>query len=184
MTLGAALILAALSLFLWNRREDSRAGATVEVILPQVMEQIEEDSAPSDPYSTEMSEAEVDGYEYIGYVSIPSLGLELPVMSDWSYPQLRIAPCRYYGSVGTEDLIIAAHNYSRHFGNIKTLAPGDAVYFTEMDGTVTAYEVAETDTLNPTAVEEMTDGGWALTLFTCTYGGQSRVTVRCSLAGE
>ena len=55
MTLGAALILAALSLFLWNRREDSRAGATVEVILPQVMEQIEEDSAPSDPYSTEMS---------------------------------------------------------------------------------------------------------------------------------
>ena len=103
-------------------------------------------------------------------------------MSDWSYPQLRIAPCRYYGSVGTEDLIIAAHNYSRHFGNIKNLLPGDEVYFTEMDGTVTAYEVAETDTLNPAAVEEMTDSGYALTLFTCTYGGQSRVTVRCSLA--
>ena len=95
-----------------------------------------------------------------------------------------LAPCRYDGSAYGTHLVIAAHNYSRHFGNIKTLAPGDEVYFTEMDGTVTAYEVAETDTLNPTAVEEMTDGGWALTLFTCTYGGQSRVTVRCSLAEE
>ena len=185
MILGTALILAALSLFLWNRWEDSRAGVSVDAVLPQLLEQIEtEEEAPADPYDTEMPEAKVDGYEYIGYLSIPALGLELPVMSSWSYPQLRIAPCRYYGSVGTEDLVIAAHNYSRHFGNIKTLAPGDEVYFTEMDGTVTAYEVAETDTLNPTAVEEMTDGGWALTLFTCTYGGQSRVTVRCSLAGE
>lgn len=185
MILGTALILAALSLFLWNRWEDSRAGVSVDAVLPQLLEQIEtEEEAPADPYGTEMPEAEVDGYEYIGYLSIPALGLELPVMSSWSYPQLRIAPCRYYGSVETEDLVIAAHNYSRHFGNIKTLAPGDEVYFTEMDGTVTAYEVAETDTLNPTAVEEMTDGGWSLTLFTCTYGGQSRVTVRCSLAEE
>lgn len=181
MTLGAVLILAALSLFLWNRWEDSQAGVSVEVILPQIVEQVEEDAGTTDPYSTEMPEAEVDGYEYIGYLSIPSLGLELPVMSDWSYPQLRIAPCRYYGSVKTEDLVIAAHNYSRHFGNIKNLSPGAEVYFTEMDGTVTAYEVAEVDTLNPTAVEEMTDSGYALTLFTCTYGGQSRVTVRCSL---
>ena len=30
-----------------------------------------------------------------------------------------------------------------------------------------------------TAVEEMTAGEYDLTLFTCTYGGQSRVTVRC-----
>jgi sortase A len=41
--------------------------------------------------------------------------------------------------------------------------------------------VAEVETLEPTAVEEMTNSGYALTLFTCTYGGQSRVTVRCDL---
>ena len=97
-----------------------------------------------------------------------------------SYPQLRIAPCRYYGSTKTGDLVIAAHNYSRHFGNIRNLSAGDEVYFTDMDGEITAYEVAEVDTLNPTDVEEMTDSGYALTLFTCTYGGQSRVTVRCN----
>ena len=41
MILGAALILAALSLFLWNQWEDSRAGASVEKILPLVEEQID-----------------------------------------------------------------------------------------------------------------------------------------------
>ncbi len=30
-------------------------------------------------------------------------------------------------------------------------------------------------------VEEMITGDWDLTLFTCTLGGQTRVTVRCQL---
>ena len=101
-------------------------------------------------------------------------------MSSWSYPQLKIAPCRYYGSVKTRDLVIAAHNYSRHFGNIKNLSAGDQVYFIDVEGVISSYEVAEVDTLNPTDVENMTSSGYALTLFTCTYGGQSRVTVRCN----
>lgn len=181
LVLGTVLILAALSLFLWNQWEDSRAGASVEKILPLVAEQIDIDAEID---NTEMTEVEIDGYLYIGYLSIPSLELELPVMSSWSYPQLRIAPCRYYGSTKTGDLVIAAHNYSRHFGNIEDLSEGDEIYFTDMDGVVTAYEVAEVDTLNPSAVEEMTDSGFALTLFTCTYGGQSRVTVRCNAVDQ
>lgn len=188
MILGAALLVAALSLFVWNRYEDNQAGNSIDEILPRLEEQIgtdgKDDTPDINPYDTEMTEVEIDGYLYIGYVSIPSLGLELPVMSDWSYPQLKIAPCRYYGSTKTDDLVIAAHNYTRHFGPIKNLSPGDNVYFTDMDGVTIAYEVVEVDTLNPTAVEEMTSSGYDLTLFTCTYGGQSRVTVRCNRVTE
>ena len=50
-------------------------------------------------------------------------------------------------------------------------------------GAVRRYTVAEVTTLEPTAVEQMTDSGYNLTLFTCTYGGKSRVTVRCVSAG-
>lgn len=190
MALGTVLVLAALSLFLWNRWEDARAGVVIEEIQPAVEEYIETaggeentgETSGSD--SLEMAVAEIDGYEYVGYISIPALGLDLPVMSSRSYEQLKIAPCRYYGSTKTGNLVIAAHNYSRHFGNIKDLSQGDAVSFTDMEGTVTRYEVEEIDTLSPTAVEEMTDSGYALTLFTCTYGGQSRVTVRCSRVSE
>lgn len=189
MILGTALVLAALSLFLWNRWDDRQAGVSVEKILPQVEEAMEagaqeESTVIPDPYSTEMTEAEIDGYLYVGYIAIPALGLELPVMSDWSYPQLRISPCRYFGSTKSDDLVIAAHNYARHFGNIKNLEPGDEVYFTDMDQVVSVYEVAEVDILSPTAVEEMTAGDYALTLFTCTYGGKSRVTVRCDRVQE
>ena len=41
-----------------------------------------------------MTEVEIDGNLYIGYISIPALNKELPVMSTWSYPKLKIAPCR------------------------------------------------------------------------------------------
>ena len=45
-------------------------------------------------------------------------------MESWSYPKLKVAPCRYRGSAYLDDLIIAAHNYDRHFGRINTLLPG------------------------------------------------------------
>lgn len=186
MIAGAVLIGTALSLFVWNQWKDRQAAISVERVLPQIedyiLEQEDDETTAPEPYDPEMTEVIIDGYAYIGYISIPSLSLDLPVMSTWSYEQLDIAPCRYHGSTKTDDLVIAAHNYIRHFAPLKNLLPGDEVYFTDMDGKITAYAVAEVDTLNPTAVEEMTDSGFALTLFTCTYGGQSRVTVRCDKA--
>lgn len=128
-----------------------------------------------------MEEVEIDGHRYIGYLSMPTVELELPIMSDWSYEKLTIAPCRYYGTLRGKDLVLLAHNYDRHFGRLNDLKVGDSVYFTEMDGTVTAYKVVARDILDPYAVEEMTAGLYDLTLFTCTYGGQSRVTVYCDM---
>lgn len=192
MVLGAVLVLAALSLFLWNQRENNEAGTSAEKILPQVIEQLEtpgagqevEEPSYPDPYDPTMTEVEIDGYAYVGVLSIPALELELPVMSEWDYTRLKIAPCRYAGSTKTDDLVICAHNYTRHFGPIRNLTPGDTVTFTDMDGVVWQYEVVAVDILVPTDVEDMTAGGYDLTLFTCTYGGASRVTVRCERAAE
>ena len=122
---------------------------------------------------------EIDGYGYIGYLSIPKLELDLPIMSQWDNKRLRIAPCRYVGSVRGEDLVLMAHNYAKHFGRLSQLSQGDMVIFTDMDGVVTQYQVMAQDILAPDAVEEMTAGAFDLTLFTCTYGGRSRVTVYC-----
>lgn len=185
MALGTALVLTALSLFIWNYHEAKRAGELADKILSTVLEELEEEeNAYPDPFDPAMTELEIGGYSYIGYLSIPILEIELPVMAAWDYDRLKLAPCRYMGSAKTDDLVIAAHNYARHFGSLKTLAPGDAVYFTDMDGVVYDYEVAELDVLNPTDVEKMTSGEYDLTLFTCTYGGRSRVTVRCDRAKD
>ena len=183
MILGTVLILAALSLFLWNRREAEQAGEAAADILPQVVEQIAETAAeapaPPDPVDPTMTEAEIDGYMYIGYLSIPALGLELPVMSEWDYNRLNIAPCRYSGSTKTDDLVIAAHNFAQHFGGLSGLTGGEQVIFVDMDNVVSTYTVVAVEILAPTAVEEMTNGEYDLSLYTCTYGGRSRVTVRC-----
>lgn len=197
MILGAALILVALSLFLLNRREAGEAQASAAAVLPQVVRQIEvrqeakaelPEETPEDPSiplelmeeeDLTMTEVEIDGQLYIGYLSIPALELELPILSDWDYTLLKIAPCRFSGTLRGEDLVLMAHNYTRHFGGISRLAAGDSVAFTDMDGNVTFYEVVGIDVLAPTAVEEMTAGDFDLTLFTCTYGGRSRVTVYC-----
>lgn len=187
MILGTALTAAALSLFLFNQSEAQQAQESAAELMPLLAEQIQIRQAEAetqetlpDPYEIpEMTVVDIDGYGYIGYLSIPALGLELPVMADWSDSQLAIAPCRYAGSLFTDDLVIMAHNYTGHFGSLSRLSEGDSVVFVDMDGDAVAYEVVALDVLAPTAVEEMTSGAYDLTLFTCTYGGQNRVSVYC-----
>ena len=75
-----------------------------------------------------------------------------------------------------------AHNYATHFGKISQLSEGDQVIFTDMDGVMTIYQVVAQDILAPNDVQEIISGDFDLTLFTCTYGGKSRVTVYCDRA--
>jgi sortase A len=127
----------------------------------------------------DMPEQEIDGHKYIGSLEVPACSLTLPVISQWSYPELKIAPCRYKGSAYLDNMIIAAHNYPSHFGNLKNLQPMDAIVFTDIDGNSFRYQVVEKEVLKSTAIEEMEAGEWDLTLFTCTIGGADRITIRC-----
>lgn len=190
MLLGALMLLGAIGLLLYNENEQQRAAAASAEAIPKVVEAIHARAETQDTAEVlavaeqqrTMPVADIDGYGYIGFLGLPAIGLELPVMTDWSYPQLQIAPCRYTGSTYTDDLVIMAHNYEKHFGKLSKLLQGDQVTFTDMDGNTIVYEVVVKDILDPTAVEEMTAGDYDLTLFTCTYGGESRVTVRCDRA--
>ena len=127
-----------------------------------------------------MPTVDADGHKYVGFLEIPAISRILPVMDTWSYPNLKISPCRFVGTVYAHDMIVCAHNYDRHFGLIKTLKEGDRVSFTDVYGDRFNYEVSEVTILQPTDVEEMKDpDDWDLSLFTCTIGGATRVTVRC-----
>lgn len=127
----------------------------------------------------EMPTAQVDGDDCIGVLSIPVLELELPVLTDWSYTKLKIAPCHYFGSYYEKDFVIAAHNYQSHFGRLSELHPKDLILFTDIFGKVYYYEVVLLETLSGDATEEMISSGFDLSLYTCTPGGANRITVRC-----
>lgn len=186
--LGVVMIISAIGLTGYNLWDDYRAAYESDLMLQYIhgaidTEQPEVPDYMLNPYM-DMPTVEMNGYLYIGVVSVPKLELMLPVMDSWSYQQLKISPCRYVGSAYLNNMIIAAHNYNSHFGRLKNLEPGDTVTFTDMANNQFFYTVVEIETLHRTAVEEMESGGWDLTLFTCTPGGRTRVTVRCRLAEE
>lgn len=183
---GVLLIVAALVLTGYNLHEQRRAGEAAALAAQELARRMPVEKTAPDAQANperEMPEEMVDGVAYIGVLQIPALSLELPIISQWSADALKTAPCRYSGSVYLNDMVLCGHNYASHFGALHSLQPGDGIIFADADGNLFRYEVAVLETLMPTAVEEMTSGGWDLTLFTCTVGGQSRVTVRCSRIG-
>ncbi len=191
MVSGLLLIAAALCLFVYNKREAESAAQTAEQALqeisdvPHVLEQPQESEIHSiipdyiSDLTMEMPTVEVDGNFYIGILEIHALELSLPVISEWNDTRLKQAPCRYKGSVYLDNLIIAGHNYKKHFGGLKNLQIGDTITFTDMDEHCFSYTVTALEELDGTAIEAMESGDWDLTLFTCTIGGKKRVTVRC-----
>lgn len=200
--MGAVLILSALLLFLSNEAEDRRAGQEAELLMDDIRSAIAEKPAtPEKPSETstaitsepdeiqiitpQMPVVTIDGYDYIGYISIPDLELELPVMAEWDYHRLEIAPCRHFGSIETDDLVIAAHNYMSHFGSLSTLQPGAEVVFTNMDGIENHYTLTkEPVALAPNDVDAVQNSGYDLVLYTCTPGGMSRFAAFCDRAEE
>lgn len=198
--LGLLLLLAALGLTAYNLWRDAMASTSVDFVLEHLTpalssrqaalpalpsgEDLEEAFIPDYVLNPEMAmpEETIDGRNYIGVLDIPALELSLPIISEWSYDALQIAPCRYSGSAYLDNLVIAGHNYRSHFASLPQLQPGDSVTFTDMDGNVFSYEVSSLETLSPYAVSDMTSGDWDLTLFTCTVGGQSRLAIRCDQA--
>lgn len=200
IAVGAALLTAALVLTVYNIWDESRAARLSEEAVKELETLIRADAPlpPEDIEAVRGEEVEIPDYiinpkmdmptktvggrEYIGVLKIPSRSLILPIISEWSYADLKAAPCRYSGSPYLENFVIAGHNYKSHFSPIKSLSIGDEVIFTDIDGNVFSYSVAEVETLMPTDVEKMTSGDYPLTLFTCTYGGKSRLAVRCEKA--
>ena len=179
------LLAAAAALTAYNRWEEAIAEQRSREVLRQLMaapawfENGDENWQNTENIIAAMPVQEIDDNRYVGILSLPTLELELPVMETWSYEQLRIAPCRYAGSVYTDDLLLCAHNYEAHFGRLAELSIGDPVCFTDMKGRAFLYEVDEMEILAADAATAMRSGNWDLTLFTCTLGGQQRIVVRC-----
>lgn len=210
---GVLLVLASVGLVSYNTYDSARAGMESDRVLDELEDLIQRNPipvpthiqyidvdadgnesvrdelvyvSPDDETQTvgqTIPTVQVDEWKYIGVLQIPSLRLTLPVLHKWDYSRLRIAPCRYYGSVYKHNLVIAGHNYSVHFSPVRSIRLGADVYFTDVYGTRYHYRVSKTETVQPDQVSYMvtTNGEWELTLFTCNLGGATRFACRCQL---
>jgi len=186
ITLGIILIAISVSMIIYNKYEDLSAGKASQDVLAIIEENVEENNIENDldilvnDSSKEMDTTKIKGYDYIGTIIIPKLNLELPIMSEYDYDRLKKAPCRYYGSIYTNDLIICGHSYKTHFRYLNKLKQKDLVVFTDVNNTSYIYEVLEIEVLEKTDVEKMINNDYDLTLYTCTNGGIDRLAIRCN----
>ena len=189
--IGISLITLSLIMSIHNIYEEDLAGKKSANILNIMKETIEENiEENTQQINSEIKEEtpqktiNIKGYDYIGTISIPTLNIELPVMSEYDYDRLKISPCRYYGNIYTNDLIICAHSYKTHFKNIDKLNQNDLIIITDITGEKYIYEVLEIEILKPTDVSKMIDNEFDLTLYKCTNDGLNRITIRCNKINE
>lgn len=182
---GIILTIISLSINIYNGYLEYNAGKKSNDVLNTLKENLSnnldnQELIQYEENNIEMKTINIDGYNYIGSIIIPKLNLELPIMDQYDYERLNIAPCLYYGSIYTNDLIICAHSYKTHFGYLSNLEQGDNIIISLVDGNSYIYEVLEIEILASTDVSKMIDNDFDLTLYTCTSDGMNRITIRCN----
>lgn len=136
-----------------------------------------EQVGPPEPEELELFELEGD--DYIGWISIPAFELELPIMHQIQEDRLKKAPCLEKGSPITNDAVISGHNYKSHFLALHKVQPGETVYFNHLNGFRAEYAVKECAVVDPRDLEAVLESGYALVLYTCTSDGENRWAVYC-----
>ena len=195
VVLGAVLMLSALLLVIHNTIESQNAGNASQEALAVVHQAInnpeanteiaEEITVDVDETSEILFEPEqldvidIDGYQYIGFLSIPAFELELPVQSEATEEGLFKSPCLQYGAPMMDDAVIAAHNYKYHFLPLHDIEIGENVFFTYINGFTVDYEVKDWKIIAQTDISAVQESEHDLVLYTCTSSGTSRVAVFC-----
>lgn len=151
--IGELLLIAALGLGIYNVMEAHKAGQASGSII----EGLGDDDALTPPWYSdrEMPVRNIDGVDYIGMLTIPELGLQLPVAMDWSYEQLMISPARFRGNYFRNDMVVCAHNFMTHFGKLISCDLGIDVYFQSVEGYVYKYKISDRKTIQPENLLEM-----------------------------
>ena len=177
---GALLLLAGALLAGQNLLTERRAARQTADLLAAVETRI---AAPADLPAPEVTGDPWAGYEVIGVVGLPDLGLSLPVLADYTQDLLAVAPCRYTDDLALEpgQLVVAGHNYRTHFGRLGELAPGSRITWQNLDGVTYTYTVTEATEIDAGDREALEQGDWDLTLCTCDVTRTRRILVRAAL---
>lgn len=134
----------------------------------------------ADRFSTYSTTLDVTGTGIMGYITIPRIGVELPIYHGTSDAVLQVAAGHLEGTslpVGGESThaVISAHRglpSAKLFTNLDQLEVGDTFTITVLDRTLT-YEVDNISIILPTETDSLkvSEGKDYITLMTCTpYG--------------
>lgn len=77
-----------------NTQTFSQKGSSLpKAVQIKVAARLLEELKAAEPAESGEETLPLDGAEWLGWLRIPSLELELPVQAEWSYPALKTSPC-------------------------------------------------------------------------------------------
>lgn len=152
----------------------------------QLAEQIEAnlpDRSEGDPenYSDpEMPVLQIGGEDFSGLIQIPFYGVSLPIYSSWDSGAVSRYPCRFWGSVYDNSLIVGGGK--GQFDFCGKLDLGDKVIITDMKGTVFSYETVRIDRREHADLEMLEEEEFDLVLFAPDTVADGYIIVRCAFS--
>lgn len=124
-------------------------------------------------------------YSTVGAISIPSIDVNYPILSETTDALLKVSVCKFWGCNPNEvgNLCIAGHNYRnrKFFSKAINLVVGDIIEITDLNDQTLQYSVFDKYTVDPNDVSctsQLTNGKKIITLITCTNDSQQRVVIK------
>lgn len=125
-------------------------------------------------------------YPMVGYIKIPKIGVEYPILLDISPGALEVSVGVMYPSNPKlnqpGNVVIIGHNYrnGKLFSNNKKLVVGDKIQITDLSGKTLEYTIYEISTIPETSTEYITrnrGNNIEISLSTCTDDGSARLVI-------
>ena len=104
--------------------------------ITNLYENNEQNNGASRISNENMYQTDNGGFSVIGLIEIKAIGIYYPIINEFNYDLLKIAPCKFIGPNPNEvgNLCIAAHNYNNYqfFSRLKKLNIGDIIYIYDL----------------------------------------------------
>ena len=136
-------------------------------------------------YANTQEQEEASQNNLFGIIEIPKINLYYPVFSTLTEENLKVSPCKFYGTnlKDNTNICIAGHNYNNEmfFSKINELQPNDEIYIYDNTGVKYTYNIqkkyeVKEDDLSP--IYDHNKNEKNLTLITCNNLNNNRFIIK------
>lgn len=130
-------------------------------------------------------QVEYEGYNVVGIISIPAIGIEYPILDTTNEKTMKVAITKFWGNDVNElgNFTMAGHNNKdgTMFGKTKRLNIGDKIEMTDLTGKTLEYEIFDQYLIDPndvSCVNSVKKNTREVTLITCANGRSNRLITK------
>ena len=154
--------------------------------LQDVVKEFKSELNTSDEETKEIK-LEYNGYNVVGIINIPKLGIEFPILDITNDDSMKVSVTKFWGNNVNDigNFTIVGHNNldGTMFSNTKKLKIGDEIVLTDLSDKTLKYRIFDKYIIEPNDVsctESVNKDQREVTLITCTNGRRNRLVIKAN----